>query len=162
MLDSIADIILIDTGAGLADSVMNFVMAADEVILVTTPEPTSITDAYALIKMVSKRDKNKCIKLVVNRAEDNAEAREILNKLTVVSERFLSLKIKSLGYVLQDEYVIKAVKLQRPFMINFPRSQAAKLIREMSLKLIEKENKYKSTGVGIKGFVNKLVGFLSQ
>ena len=81
LLDKISDIILIDTGAGLSDNVMSFVMAADEVLLVTTPEPTSITDAYALIKMVSNRDKDKMIKVIVNRAENYNEANDILNKL---------------------------------------------------------------------------------
>ena len=76
LLDKIADIILIDTGAGLSDNVLNFVMAADEVILVTTPEPTSITDAYALIKMISVRDRKR-IRLIVNRAENEKEAKNI-------------------------------------------------------------------------------------
>jgi flagellar biosynthesis protein FlhG len=69
LLDKIADVILVDTGAGLSENVMSFVMAADEVLLVTTPEPTSITDAYALIKMVSNRDREKKIKVIINRAE---------------------------------------------------------------------------------------------
>lgn len=125
LLDKISDVILIDTGAGLSDNVMNFVMAADEVVLVTTPEPTSITDAYALIKMVAHRDKEKIIKVIVNRAESIHEANDILDKLKLVSSKFLTLQLHSLGYILQDEAVIKAVKMQQPFSLSYPKSQAA-------------------------------------
>jgi flagellar biosynthesis protein FlhG len=128
---------LIDTGAGLSDNVMSFVMAADEVLLVTTPEPTSITDAYALVKMISNHDKNKTIKVIVNRAENANEANDLLNKLSVASERFLSLKLFSLGYILQDDAVTKAVKMQQPFLISFPKSQASRHVKEISKKLAD-------------------------
>lgn len=162
LLDKIADIILIDTGAGLSDNVMSFVMAADEVILVTTPEPTSITDAYALIKMVSNRNKEKLIRVIVNRAENVNEANDILAKLSIVAEKFLTLRLNPLGFILQDEMVIKAVKLQQPFSLSFPKSQAAKYIREISGKLVEtKEEKTQNDIQGIKGFINRLVHFLN-
>ncbi|RCX15532.1 flagellar biosynthesis protein FlhG [Anaerobacterium chartisolvens] len=163
MLDKLADIILIDTGAGLSDSVMSFVMAADEVILVTTPEPTSITDAYALIKMVVGRDKDKVIRVVVNRAEDENEASEILGRLSMVAKRFLSIELKSLGYVLQDQMVIKAVKLQKPFTLSFPKSHASRLVREISRKLMEERKIAAGNGqTGVKGFVSRLVKFLNS
>jgi flagellar biosynthesis protein FlhG len=161
-LDEIADIILIDTGAGLSDNVMSFVMAADEVLLVTTPEPTSITDAYALIKMVSNRDKKKTIKVIVNRAENVNEAYNILNKLSMVADRFLSLKLLLLGYILQEDAVIKAVKMQQPFSISFPKSQATKSIKEISKRLADTNDGRSGTEIsGIKGFVNRLVNFLN-
>ncbi len=162
LLDKIADVILIDTGAGLSDNVMNFVMAADEVVLVTTPEPTSITDAYALIKMVSNRDKEKTIKVIVNRADTINEANDILSKLTMVSEKFLNLKLDSIGYILHDEAVIKAVKQQSPFTLSFPRSQASKSIREISKKLVENSEDKKVENTGIKSFISKLVNFLNS
>jgi len=98
-LDKLSDVILIDTGAGLSESVMSFVMAADEVFLVTTPEPTSITDAYALIKMISNRENNKIIRVVVNRAENANEAKDILNRLSMVTEKFLAMKLYPLGFI---------------------------------------------------------------
>ena len=163
LLDKLADIIIIDTGAGLSERVMSFVMAADEVLLVTTPEPTSITDAYALIKMVSIRDKNKEIKVIVNRAENNSEARDILNKLSLVAERFLSLKLSPLGYVLNDEAVIKAVKSQQPFILSYPKSQAAKQIKDISKALVDEElKKNEPENTGIKNFVNKLLRFMNS
>jgi flagellar biosynthesis protein FlhG len=161
LLDKLADIIIVDTGAGLSENVMSFIMAADEVLLVTTPEPTSITDAYALIKMVSNRDRTKKIKVVVNRAESTGEANDVMNKLTLVAEKFLNLSLEPAGYILQDDAVVKAVKQQQPFSIGFPRSQAARNVRELSAKLIENGQSADSTAnAGIKGFLNKLVGFM--
>ncbi len=162
LLDKLSDVILIDTGAGLSDNVMSFIMAADDVVLVTTPEPTSITDAYALIKMVSNRDKNKTIKVIVNRAESVNEANDILNKLSMVTEKFLTIKLYSLGFILQDEMVIKAVKMQQPFSLSFPKTQASKYIKEISKKLIDVKNDSVNTeNSGIRSFMNRLVNILN-
>lgn len=162
LLDRLSDVILIDTGAGLSDSVMSFVMAADEVILVTTPEPTSITDAYALIKMVSNRDKNKKIRVVVNRAESAEEARDILNKLSIVTGKFLELQLEPLGYIFFDDMVIKSVKMQKPFALSFPKCQASKQIKDIGAKIMEaKADKANEGNAGFKGFVNRLVNLLN-
>ncbi|HHV29886.1 MinD/ParA family protein [Acetivibrio mesophilus] len=162
LLDKMSDVILIDTGAGLSDSVMSFVMAADEVFLVTTPEPTSITDAYALIKMISNRDNSKIIKVVVNRAENANEAKDILNRLSMVTEKFLAMKLYPLGFVPQDESVIKAVKLQQPFSLSFPKCEATKQIKEISRRLVEGSldipNRQEN---GIKSFVRRLVNLMN-
>lgn len=165
LLDKLSDVILIDTGAGLSDNVMSFIMAADEVILVTTPEPTSITDAYALIKMVSKRDKDKKIRVVVNRAENANEANDILNKLSIVTSKFLELKLEPLGFILYDELVIKAVKMQQPFLLSYPKSNASKHIKDISAKIMDiksdKDNFGNSESVGIKSFVSRIVNLLN-
>ncbi|HOQ00963.1 MAG TPA: MinD/ParA family protein [Acetivibrio clariflavus] len=162
LLDSLSDVILIDTGAGLSDSVMSFVMAADEVILVTTPEPTSITDAYALIKMVANRDKNKKIRVIVNRAESANEAYDILNKLSIVTSRFLELNLEALGFINFDDMVIKAVKMQKPFTLSFPKCQASKQIKDIGSKIMDVEsNRTISENTGFKGFVSKLVNLLN-
>jgi flagellar biosynthesis protein FlhG len=161
LLDRIADIILVDTGAGLSENVMSFVMAADEVLLVTTPEPTSITDAYALIKMVANRDREKKIKVIVNRAESTAEANDISNKLMLVADKFLGIALEPLGYILSDDAVIKAVKLQQPFSLSFPKSAAARLVKELSNRLIESGNSVETSGnIGFRGFINRLVSFM--
>lgn len=161
LLDKIADIIIVDTGAGLSESVMSFIVAADEVLLVTTPEPTSITDAYALIKMVSNRDKTKKIRVVVNRADSVNEANDVLNKLVLVAEKFLGISLEPAGYIMHDDAVVKAVKQQQPFSISFPRSTAARNIRDISAKLAEK-GIAGDTGAysGVRGFLNRLVGFM--
>ena len=162
LLDKISDIILIDTGAVLSDSVMNFVMAADEVILVTTPEPTSITDAYAIIKAVSKRDSNKTVKLIINRAENATEANNITNKFSMVTQKFLEIKLQPLGFILQDNMVIKAVKAQQPFSISFPKSMASKQIKDISKRLLDINENFINEGrTGIKSFVSRFVNILS-
>lgn len=157
LLDRICDIILIDTGAGLSDHVMRFVMASDEILLVTTPEPTSITDAYALIKMVANRDKSKVIKVLVNRVEDEKEALDVLHRLTMVSGKFLGLNIRSLGYVLRDDMVIKAVKRQQPFTLCYPKSQAARAVEEIARKLLDIEEQPTDLNTGAKSFVSRLM-----
>lgn len=161
-LDELADIIIVDTGAGLSENVLSFVVAADEVILITTPEPTSITDAYALIKMVSRMDKNKVLKVVINRAEDNDEAQQILKKLIFAAEKFLSYKIEPLGFILNDDNVSKAVKQQQPFILGYPKSTASRYMREITNKLAEsyKDEKVQTT-TGVKGFIGRLMKFLN-
>lgn len=161
LLDRLADIIIVDTAAGLSENVMSFIMAADEVLLITTPEPTSITDAYALIKMVSFRDGNRKIKLIVNRAESADEANDVLNKLILVAQKFLGIALEPAGYVLHDVAVVKAVKQQKPFSISFPKSQAARNIREISSHLTEKSSSDAGRqNSGMRGFLNKLIGFM--
>ncbi len=157
LLDKLFDVILIDTGAGLHQNVMSFIMAADEIILVTTPEPTSITDAYALVKMVSRRDRKKRIQILVNKAESIKEADEIANKLTVVSEKFLSLRLLKLGYILYDDTVTKSVKMQKPFSLYNPKCQAAKNIGEIAEKLFS--HPAPEGTAGAKGFISKLLSF---
>lgn len=157
LLDKLFDVIIIDTGAGLSQNVMSFIMAADEVLLVTTPEPTAITDAYALVKMVSRRDRKKKINILVNKAESIREANEIANKLCVVSEKFLSFKLLKLGYILYDENVTKSVKIQKPFSMVNPKCQAAKNITEIAEKLFFDNPNDEIEGA--KGFISKLLSF---
>lgn len=160
LLDKFSDIILIDTSAGLSESVMSFVLAADEVVLVTTPEPTSITDAYAMIKMLSNRDNKKPIKVIVNKVENLSESTEILNRLKTVSEKFLFMKLEGLGHVLRDDLVVKAVKIQEPFTMCYPKSQASKCIKDISSKLME--NQESTENIGVKSFINRLVSLLGS
>jgi flagellar biosynthesis protein FlhG len=158
LLDKLYDVILIDTGAGLSRNVMSFIQAADEVILVTTPEPTAITDAYAVVKMISRKDRHKTIKVIVNKAESHREAYDILNKLTLVSERFLAFKLQKLGYILYDDFVTKAVKQQRPFCLSYPRCHASQQITELAGNLFEAgKGNGDSADRGMKGFFNRLI-----
>lgn len=157
LLDKLYDIILIDTGAGLSRNVMSFIMAADEIILVTTPEPTAITDAYALVKMVSRRDRKKIIRILVNKAETAREAEDIANRLLVVSEKFLSLKLNKLGYILYDDNIAKAVKLQKPFCLSNPKSQAARSMFALADALVENRNS--DDLLGARGFIQRVLSF---
>ena len=160
-LDEEADVILIDTGAGLSENVISFVHAAREVILVTTPEPTSITDAYALIKTITHKDKTKNIKVVVNRADNAAEAFNILDKLNVVTQKFLGVKLHKLGYILNDTCVVKAVKMQQPFVVSFSKSEASKNINDIALTLMDNKEVNINSVSGFKTFINKLTNLFN-
>ncbi len=155
-LDEEADIVFIDTGAGVSNNVLSFIYAAKEIILITTPEPTAITDAYALVKVISQKDKTKEIKLVINRAENEDEANNLLNKLTEVSEKFLGIKVHKLGYILNDKNVTKAVKRQQPFVLLNEKTEASKNITKIAEALISNHYTGEESQFGIKLFINKL------
>lgn len=162
LLDKMADIILIDTGAGLTDTVLSFSKAADEIILVTTPEPTSITDAYALVKTLCNQNRHTIptIKLLVNRVEDEQEGREIYDKLKQVSKRFLGINIEELGYVPYDKALVKSVKLQEPVSMSFPKSEVSRAFEMISKKLSPIDTVNKS-GSGFTSFVKRFMNMFS-
>lgn len=138
-LDELADIIIIDTGAGISGAVLEFVTHSTEIILVATPEPTSITDAYALLKSVNKRDdfdKNQQIRMLTNRVDSIKEGEELFDKLNVVVKRFLDVNIDFLGAVPEDSNVSKAVMRQIPFSIAYPNTQAAIAVNDIAHKLL--------------------------
>lgn len=120
-----SDVILIDTGAGLHRNVLAFVLAAEEVVIVTTPEPTALMDAYGMIKILYREKKQPVINVVVNMATNQAEADEAGKKLVILSKRFLNLDIDYLGFVPRDAGMIRAVKEQRPVILSSPMSPAA-------------------------------------
>lgn len=157
LLDNYADYILIDTGAGVSPTVINFLQAANEVILVTTPEPTSITDAYALIKTLNHLEQkpNQNIKLIVNRVDNPKEGEFVGNKLTLVAKQFLGMEMNVLGHVVFDQHLIQAVKTQKPLLLIHPKSQAAKDIRSIGEKLLNLPSE--TNEVGVKGFFNRVV-----
>jgi flagellar biosynthesis protein FlhG len=130
-LQGYADIIFFDTGAGISQESLRFMLSSDEIILVTTPEPTAITDAYAVIKMIHSRNPQAKIRLVINRATSRREGKHTADKLAMVAKRFLNMDIETLGFVPDDTHVSKAVKEQRPFLLTYPQSQASRGIREL-------------------------------
>lgn len=160
-LDKIADIIIVDTGAGISKTVTNFVMASDENIIVTTPEPTSFTDAYTLIKIIKEQNKiiNK-INVVVNKADDKYEADRIFSKISHVCGKFLGITIENMGYIPTDLCLIKAVKQQKPAVISFPDSEFSKAIRNIGDRIINVQNNVKNDGV--KTFMQKLTRIFSR
>jgi len=138
-LDKLADVIIIDTGAGIADSVLEFVAASSEVILVATPEPTSITDAYALLKTLNKKSEflvgNTNIGMLANRIADEDEGKELYEKLRVVADKFLQIPLSYLGGIPQDSTVSKAVIQQKPVTQLYPNSEASKAIIRIAEKI---------------------------
>lgn len=154
-INKYSDIILIDTGAGLSNSILSFILSAEEVIVVTTPEPTSITDAYAMIKTINFKNKDKKIKIIINRVENIKEGNMTFEKLNNASNRFLSMNLEKLGYVFDDINVVKSVKKQRPFTIEYPNSIASKNIEQIASKLLN-DNRFKISNTS-DGFLSKLV-----
>ncbi|HHU69837.1 MAG TPA: AAA family ATPase [Thermoanaerobacterales bacterium] len=138
-LEDMADIIILDTGAGISRKVTNFLFAADEIIFISTPEPTSITDTYALIKIIVNNDKYKKIKLVVNKADNKKEAIETAKKLQLVCEKFLKIKLMVLGYIVEDKKIPKSIKEQKALMLEYPNSLAAAGIMKIANKVINDE-----------------------
>lgn len=159
IINDYADIILIDTGAGLSNSVLAFALAADEVIVVTTPEPTSITDAYAMIKTIKSKENDKKIKVIVNRVENIKEGNTTFEKLQNASKRFLSMDLEKLGYVHEDNNVRRSVKKQVPFIMEYPNSTVSKNIKLIATNFLNSgdiDTKYKDNS---DSFLNKIVKF---
>ena len=140
-LEMLADIIIIDTGAGISDSVLEFVAASGEVVLVTTPEPTSITDSYALLKALNAResfDAEICkIKVVANRVLNYEEGKNLFSKLEVVVTKFLKINLAFLGVIPMDMNMSKAIMQQKPISIAYPNSAGAKSVERIADGLLE-------------------------
>jgi flagellar biosynthesis protein FlhG len=152
-LNGHVDYIILDTGAGLSKENIRFILAADDVLLVTTPEPTSITDAYSVIKMIHSKDETVDFKLVINRCLDESEGKATADNLQMVSEKFLNKRHELLGTVLDDENVPKAVKRQSPLLLEYPLTNASESINRITHHYLNLPFKYK---VGIKGFLMKM------
>jgi flagellar biosynthesis protein FlhG len=145
-LNDSLDYMLIDTGAGISSNVMYFNMAAKEIIVVTSPEPTAMTDAYALIKILYQRHARRRFRLLVNMVRDQAEARDVYERLSNATDHFLNLTIEYLGYVLLDEKVKEAIKQQRALAELFPNSPAAKCLAKIAEKIYSEAPEEDETG----------------
>jgi flagellar biosynthesis protein FlhG len=119
------DYMVVDTGAGVSQNVLSFVMAADEIIVVTTPEPTAITDAYGIIKSIAAQSPDKIIKIIVNRVMSVAEGNRVAQRVINIAGQFLNIKVENLGFIFDDIYVPKSVRNQKPFIVSYPKSKAS-------------------------------------
>lgn len=158
LCSELADIIIIDTGAGLSRNVIEFVLAAEEVILITTPEPTALADAYAVIKAYTTYTDRRNIKLVVNRIHEEDECDDVVEKLNQTTQKFLGLSVDCLGYIYEDKAVREAVQRQEPFVIANQNSPAARCIMELANSLLS-GGKMNSVSKGWRGFLDRLFGY---
>ncbi len=159
-LDSIADVIIVDTGAGISDAVLEFLVASGEVILVTTPEPTSITDSYSLLKALNRhprysREMTK-IKVLANRVEELEEGRALFNKLNTVVTRYLKLPIEFLGSIPQDSMLSKAVMQQTPVSLQNPNAKSSRAFEQISMQLLNIEEAKNIKRRGMAGFFSHI------
>lgn len=140
------DFMLIDTGAGIAGNVMYFNMAAQEIIVVTSPEPTAITDAYALIKVLNQRHAKERFRILVNMVKSEEEAKEVYARLNQATNHFLNVSVEYLGYVIRDDHVSDAVRKQKPFVSLFPHSPASKCLQVLAEKISREDPEMDTTG----------------
>jgi flagellar biosynthesis protein FlhG len=135
-LEQQADVLIIDTGAGISPNVLSFTQAADHVLVVTTPEPTAITDAYAVVKVIAKNGHDdRRISLLVNQARTPAEAQLVYDRISGVAQQFLGTRVYDAGYVPYDENVPAAVRKRLPFSIAAPQCAAARSVSQLAARL---------------------------
>ena len=137
VLEQRADILVLDCGAGISKNVTAFARAADHVLLVTTPEPTSLTDAYAMAKVLNRAHYEGQISTVVNLALSRAEAKAAHERLSSVAQRFLGLRLGEAGYILRDEHVARAVRERNPVVLQYPRCPASACFRALAARLAQ-------------------------
>ncbi|MGE5341473.1 MAG: MinD/ParA family protein [Candidatus Omnitrophota bacterium] len=124
-LENLADLLIIDTSAGISDNVISLLLAADEVFLVVTPENTSIVDAYAVVKVMTELDAFKKISIIANMVEDDEEGSEVFLKISRAVKKFLNREMDYLGYIRKDEYLVEAMRYQEPVIKKFPESPSS-------------------------------------
>lgn len=161
-LDHYADVVIIDTGAGISYTVIELVASSSEVLLVATPEPTSITDAYALLKTLHRHDGfeagSTSIKMIGNRIQSYEEGKELYLKLNTVVNKFLGMEMEYLGAIPYDEYLPRAVMQQQPVSLAYPDAPSARAMLELAMVLEDekKEIEPMDTAHGLAGLFTKI------
>ena len=133
-LEAGTDFLLIDAGSGLGPSIATIAGAADGLVLVTTPEPTSVADAHASLRRFNR---NTVIRLVVTQAHSNSEGSECLARIAASSRHFLGMVVSPLGFIRSDPHVPQAVRMRKPFVTAYPNSLAARGVRRLAETLID-------------------------
>lgn len=136
VLEKYTDLILIDTSSGLSRSVTNFIAAADQAILVSTPEPPAITDAYALVKVLARAGNVLPVRLIINRARTAQEAVDVADKMVFAAKRFLQYELQPIGHVSDDELVERSVREQVALVTHYAKSRAAQDLRDIAAVLL--------------------------
>ena len=153
------DYIIMDTGAGVNKSVLGFIACCEDLIIVTTPEPTSLTDAYSLLKAVKHFNIKNSAKVIVNRSLDNSEANLTFKKFDNAVTKFLHMKLEYLGKIGEDKKLAYAVRAQQPVIVSYPNSEAARDINSIAGKI--EGMKDKSSGMGVEGLFKKIFSIFS-
>jgi len=154
------DYMIFDMGAGMSESVLKFLKAVDEMIVVTTPEPTSITDAYAAIKLAASYSVSAPVRLIINKTLSDKEGNETYERFNRAVQQFLNISISLLGIVPNDQAVQKAVNRQMPFLLQNPASKASISLIEMVSILIPQDNRITAKNEGM--FIRRLKRFFLE
>jgi len=147
------DYIFIDAGAGIHQDVLTFASGSDEILLVMTPEPTALADAYTIIKAINLIDEKKEIKAIVNRTHTSSDGEEAISRLNILTSRFLKISMDYLGSIPEDVWVERAVKEQNLFIIRYPFSKAARAVNDIAVKMVGEEKK----GTGFRRFFQRII-----
>jgi flagellar biosynthesis protein FlhG len=159
-LEQQCDVILIDTGAGISPNVLSFTRCADHVLVVTTPEPTAITDAYAVVKVLSKdATSERRVSLLVNQVRTPNEAKVVHARIAQVAKQFLGVSVLDGGHVLSDPAVPNAVRARLPFSLGSPRCPAAQCVAQLAMRL---EQGVASASLDQTGFFNRMTRWLKR
>lgn len=160
-LDNIADIIIVDTGAGISDAVLEFLVASGEILLVTTPEPTSITDSYSLLKALNRHPRFSSemsqIKMLANRVEQEGEGKNLYDKLNTVVFRYLKLPMSYLGEIPQDGKLSRAVMQQTPVSLKEPEARSSLAYERIAKILMNMETDKQIRKRGMAAFFSHIV-----
>ncbi len=148
-------IVFIDTGAGMGPPVINFMLAGTENIIITTPEPTSIMDAYALIKTILGKNPKADISLVVNMVKNREEGIRIFSSIHRITKTFLDSNINYLGHIVYDRSVSRSVKQQKPYYLTHPSGKTGTCIKEIAVRMIDRQNETVAEG-GIRNFFKRM------
>jgi len=130
------DVVVVDTSPGIHSPVVDCLVAADQIVLVTSPEPMALTDAYALLKVINAHSVRKRISILVNKAQSREEAVRTFDRLRVTAERFLGLDVEYLGSLSRDEAVLRASKQQRDFLTHYAGSEVSRDLRKIAARLL--------------------------
>jgi flagellar biosynthesis protein FlhG len=154
------DFFIFDTSAGISSQVISFCMSSHEIVLIATTEPTSLTDAYAMLKVLSKYSFDGPVKIVINQVTAGHAARKAYNQLKKTADKYLSIHIEPLGIMAKDKSVRTAVLSQNPFSLMFPDSVASKCIQSMADKLANDSGF--STDMPIEMFWGRCISFMEK
>lgn len=164
-LDGQYDYMIIDTGAGISKNVITFVLAANEVLVITTPEPTAITDAYGIVKSIARKSGAITLYLVVNRVASNSEGIMVAEKFKLVCQKFLELSITPLGHIVDEPLVGEGIRRQQPFITLFPKTAASANINIIAERLLSDDQKKTYSDVrsgGIRNFFRRIGGIVKS
>lgn len=153
------DTLVVDTGAGIDSTVLTFTAACQEVIVVICDEPTSLTDAYALIKVLNQQCNVKRFQVLANMVDNELQGRQLFDKLCRVADRFLDVHLGYLGAVPRDDYLRRAVRAQRPVVSEYPRSESARALRALADRVRALPANHAAGGLGF--FVERMLEYRS-
>lgn len=161
LLDTMADIIIVDTGAGISDAVLEFLVASGEILLVTTPEPTSITDSYSLLKALYRHprfdEEASKVKMIANRVAKEEEGEILFGKLNAVVERYLKIPMTYLGSIPEDTQLSRAVMQQMPVSIQNPGARSTAACKKIADRLMDKEEEERQPKRGMAAFFSHIL-----